>query len=433
MRLQTKAYSKPRVRGRRDGGSKPLTAPVKANGRRTQVGVQTLQTTRRFTESPLDTGARVVSVDPLQIVILGLSITSSWGNGHATTNRGLVRELSARGHEVLFLERDAEWYASNRDLAKPPYGRTVLYSSVKQLKNRFASAIAKADLVIVGSYVPEGAVIGEWVTKIAQGITAFYDIDTPVTLAQLARGDLDYLSRALIPRYALYLSFTGGPTLNFLRQRYGAPRAYPLYCSVDPALYYPQDLEKRWDCGYMGTYSDDRQPALDRLLLEPARQWQKGRFVVAGPQFPRSIRWPGNVKRFTHISPARHGRFYNTQKFTLNVTRAAMVAAGYAPSVRLFEAAACGTPIISDWWPGLDTFFEPDKEILIARSSRESLAFLRDLSEGERRQIGDRARARVLAGHTAKDRAIELENYALELLNRNGYPKPGHAKKEAKK
>ena len=355
---------------------------------------------------------------PLRVVILGLSITSSWGNGHATTYRGLVRELTARGHQVLFLERDQEWYALNRDLPKPPYGRTVLYSSFKELKRRFASAIAQADLVIVGSYVQQGADIGDWVTKIAKGVTAFYDIDTPVTLARLTSGNLDYLSCSLIPRYQLYLSFTGGPTLEFLEKRYGAHRALPLYCSVDPEIYFPEAPAGRWDFGYMGTYSDDRQPALERLMLTPARQWAEGRFVVAGPQFPRSVRWPLNVKRFTHLSPAKHCRFYNQQKFTLNVTRSAMVAAGYSPSVRLFEAAACATPVISDDWPGLETFFKPGKEILVARSGADTLGYLRDLPEPERRRIGERARARVLAKHTAAHRARELETYALQLLGK---------------
>ncbi len=296
-------------------------------------------------------------VRPLNIVFLGLSLTSSWGNGHATTSRGLVRELSARGHAVLFLERDVEWYASNRDMRKPPYGRVELYRNLKELKDRFTGEIKNADVVIVGSYVQEGAQLGEWVTRTAQGVTAFYDIDTPVTMANLAQGDLDYLSAALISRYDLYLSFTGGPMLDLIENRYGSPMARPLYCSVDPNLYFPEAQKIRWELGYMGTYSDDRQPALDELLLQPARDWTGGRFVVAGPQYPKSVRWPRNVKRYLHLSPAKHRAFYNAQKFTLNITRADMVEAGYSPSVRLFEAAACGTPIISDDWEGLDAFF----------------------------------------------------------------------------
>ena len=265
--------------------------------------------------------------------------------------------------------------------------------------------------------------------NVASGITAFYDIDTPVTLAQLARGKVDYVSRALVPQYDLYLSFTGGPTLDFLEDRYGARMARPLYCSVDPALYFPKAEQTRWDLGYMGTYSDDRQPALERLLLEPARQWTAGRFVVAGPQFPRTIAWPRNVRRFMHLPPGRHRKFYNAQRFTLNVTRAAMVAAGYSPSVRLFEAAACGTPIITDEWEGLEAFFTPGEEILIARSSEDTLAFLQELPEAERRRIGQRARARVLSEHTAKHRALELERYALELLGKSAAPGLGKISK----
>ncbi|MDQ3928864.1 MAG: glycosyltransferase, partial [Chloroflexota bacterium] len=321
---------------------------------------------------------------PLNIVILGLSITSAWGNGHATTYRGLVRELTARGHKVLFLERDVPWYASNRDLPSPPFGRTELYSSLAELKERFTTDVSDAGLVIVGSYVPEGVSVGEWVVQTARGATAFYDIDTPVTLAKLERGDMEYLSPELIPRYGLYLSFTGGPTLERIERQYGSPRARPLYCSVDPALYYPEAQEMRWDLGYMGTYSDDRQPPLDWLMLEPARRWSGGKFVVAGPQYPPDIEWPPNVQRIEHLPPVEHRAFYNAQRFTLNITRADMVAAGYSPSVRLFEAAACATPIISDWWEGLDTIFEPGEEVLVARSPGETLKYLRDMPEGER-------------------------------------------------
>jgi spore maturation protein CgeB len=354
----------------------------------------------------------------LRIVILGLSITSSWGNGHATTYRGLVRELGAMGHDVLFLERDVEWYAANRDLPNPPYGRTALYASLHDLKRRFADDVRAADLVIVGSYVPEGSAVGEWVIKQVKGAAAFYDIDTPVTLARLARQDADYITAPLVGRYDLYLSFTGGPVLEYIEKKYGSPMARPLYCSVDPSLYFAEDGDMKWDLGYMGTYSKDRQAALARLLVEPARGWPKGGFVVAGPMYPPEIRWPANVERVEHLSPAEHRGFYNAQRFTLNVTRADMIEAGYSPSVRLFEAAACATPIISDWWPGLDTFFRVDEEILVARSSQEVLRFIKQMPGAERVAVGRRARARVLAEHTARHRAFELVAYTAELLGR---------------
>lgn len=354
----------------------------------------------------------------LDIVILGLSITSSWGNGHATTYRGLVRELSTRGHRVRFLERDVPWYAENRDLPRPPYGETALYADQEELRDRFTAAVREADLVIVGSYVPEGVAVGEWVTATAGGATAFYDIDTPVTLAKLGRGDHEYLTPELIPRYHAYFSFTGGPTLRRLERCYGSPMARPLYCSFDPELYYPEEIEKRWDLGYMGTYSDDRQPVLDRLLVEPARCWREGRFTVVGPQYPKNLKWPRNVKRNDHLPPEKHRSFYNAQRFTLNVTRADMVAAGYSPSVRLFEAAACATPILSDSWPGLETIFSLGEEILTVRNGWEVLQYLRDVPEEERRALGERARKRVLAEHTAAHRAEELEGHALRLLER---------------
>lgn len=352
-----------------------------------------------------------MTVVPLRIVILGLSITSAWGNGHATTYRGLVRELAARGHDVLFLERDVLWYAQNRDLPTPPFGRTALYESLADLQERFTPDVRDADAVIVGSYVPEGVAVGRWVQGMAHGVKAFYDIDTPVTLAKLARGDFEYLAPDMIPSYDLYLSFAGGLALTQLEDQYGSPCARPLLCSVDSALYYPEDAEPIWDFGYMGTYSDDRQPPLDRLLIEPARRWAEGRFVVAGPKYPAGIAWPPNVARIEHLPPAEHRSFYNRQRFTLNVTRADMIKIGYSPSVRLFEAAACGVPIISDDWEGLDTYFTPDREILISHGPEQTLAFLRELPEADRQALGAQARARVLAAHTAAHRAAELEDY----------------------
>jgi spore maturation protein CgeB len=355
----------------------------------------------------------------MRIVILGLSITSSWGNGHAVTYRALVRGLTERGHDVLFLERDVPWYASNRDLPEPPFGRTCLYSSVADLKDRFAGDIRGADLVIVGSYVPEGVAVGQWVTSHGACVTAFYDIDTPVTLAKLERGNTEYLSRSLVMRYDMYLSFTGGPTLERLRKRYYAQRALALYCSVDPEHYYPDPQAIRWDMGYLGTYSLDRQPTLDKLMLEPARGHADLRFCVSGSLYPEGLRWPSNVERVEHLPPAFHREFYNSQRFTLNVTRADMVRAGYSPSVRLFEASACGTPIISDAWDGLAEIFTIGSEILVARSPEESLVYLQEIREDERVAIGERARDRVLSEHTAERRGEQLERYALETMGRS--------------
>jgi spore maturation protein CgeB len=356
----------------------------------------------------------MITSDRKRIVILGLTITSSWGNGHATTYRGLVRELARRRHQVLFLERDMPWYSANRDLPAPPFGKTALYSSLDELRDVHAAAIRDADLVIVGSYVPDGIEVGQWVCGTARGITAFYDIDTPVTLAALAAGTCTYLSAALIPRFDLYLSFTGGPTLGRLQRQYGARAARALYCSFDPAAYHPEKVEPRWDLGYMGTYCATRQPGLERLMLSAARNAAGQRFVVAGPGYPPATQWPANVDRIDNVPAHEHRAFYTAQRYTLNLTRADMIRAGYSPSVRLFEAAACGVPIISDCWKGLDTLFQPGSEILISESARETIHYLVDVPERERRAIGRRARRRVLAEHTAEHRAVQLEQYLAE-------------------
>lgn len=351
----------------------------------------------------------------MKIVIFGLSITSSWGNGHASTYRALVRELTRRGHELVFFERDVAWYSDHRDFQPAAStARIILYETLDDLGEHL-STVESADAVMVGSYVPEGIAVCEWVLRVARGITVYYDIDTPVTLARMEQGECDYLSPELIPRFQLFLSFAGGKILKRLEEEFGSPCARAFYCSVDPTYYFPEIHSVRWDLGYLGTYSDDRQSALNRLMLEPAREWKMGRFVVAGPMYPHDIAWPPNVERLEHLPPDEHRRFYNSQRFALNITRADMIAAGHSPSVRLFEAAACATPIISDWWEGLDDFFVPGAEIFVARNTEDVLGIIRDVSPEDAVALGAAGRRRVLAAHTASHRAAELEDYLEEL------------------
>jgi spore maturation protein CgeB len=343
----------------------------------------------------------------MKLVVLGLSLSSSWGNGHATTFRALLGAYVKRGHDILFLERDVPWYAAHRDLPDPGWCRLELYEDLGALE-AWRETIARADAVMVGSYVPEGVEVSKRVQSWARGATAFYDIDTPVTLAKLRRGDFEYLSPEVIPGFDLYLSFTGGPTLRRIERDYGAPSARALYCCVDAAAYRPLPRPKRWDLSYLGTYSDDRQPTLERLLIEPARRLPHLRFVVAGPQYPDGIDWPANVERIEHCPPADHAEFYAASRFTLNVTRADMIAAGWSPSVRLFEAAACATPVISDRWQGIEDLLRPGEEIILADDSD---AVVQALTGAEPAAIGEAARRRILAAHTADHRAAELEAY----------------------
>ena len=353
----------------------------------------------------------------MKLVVLGLSLSSSWGNGHATTYRALLEAFAARGHTVAFLERDVPWYRGDRrDLVEPTYCALTFYDDLAGLEPHRAM-VASADAVIVGSYVPDGVEVGRWALSAARGPVGFYDIDTPVTLAKLERGDLEYLTPELIARYAAYLSFTGGPTLARLERTFGSPAARPLFCSVDERRYRPLPSESRWDLSYLGTYSADRQPGLDRLLLEAARRAPHLRFAVAGAQYPPEIDWPRNVERLEHVGPADHAAFYAASRWTLNVTRADMIAAGWSPSVRLFEAGACACPVISDVWPGLDEIFSPRSEIVLARTTEDVLEAL-DRPEHDRLRLAQAFRARVLAEHTAAHRAAELERVLEEVCGR---------------
>lgn len=345
----------------------------------------------------------------MKVVFVGLSITSSWGNGHATNYRALCAELNRRGHDVLFCEREVPWYAAHRDLPEAPGGRLLLYESVGQLRRQAREAVADADLVILGSYVPEGVAVADWLLRTAGGAVAFYDIDTPITLQKLTDGDREYLGAEQVREFDLYLSFTGGPTLEVLRERFGARRPLQFYCLVDPEAYRPQSGAPGLELGYLGTYSDDRQPAVEELLLAVAHRRPDSRFALAGSSYPPGIAWPANLTRIDHLPPSAHPAFYADQRFTLNVTRAQMRRAGFSPSVRLFEAAACGVPVISDVWPGLDEVFVPGEEILIAGDRDDVIRILDEVDEPLRSAIGGRARERVLREHTAAQRVGLLE------------------------
>jgi spore maturation protein CgeB len=351
-----------------------------------------------------------VQSSQLTWVFIGLSITSSWGNGHATTYRALLQALRRRGHRIVFLERDVPWYRDNADMPHPAFCETMLYGSLDELYGRYAELIEHADACIVGSYVPDGAEVSEFVARVCRGVTAFYDIDTPITLRALEDGTCGYLRKDNVPDFDVYFSFTGGPILRRLCKDYGARRAEPLYCAVDPDVYFPSATEIRWSMGYLGTYSIDRQPVLERLLCAAARRLPESHFIVAGAQYPQDLGWPPNVAYRSHISPQLHRNFYGAQRATLNVTRRDMVLAGYSPSVRLFEAAACGVPIITDAWQGLETFFVPDEEILIAKDTDDVVRHLTGMTDERRVAIGERARQRVLREHTASHRAATLES-----------------------
>ena len=349
----------------------------------------------------------------MKIVICGLAITSSWGNGHATTYRALIRALDARGHKVVFFERDLEWYASNRDMPEPPFCRVHIYDRWEEVRARVRRELSDADVAIIGSYFPNGVAATNEILDSRAAVKAFYDIDTPITISKLQTGDQEYLRRDQIPGFDLYFSFTGGPMLREIESRFGARRAVPLYCSFDPARYRLCEVDSKYRCdlSYMGTYAPDRQSRLTELLCEPARFLPDNKFIVAGPQYPAEIQWPKNVKRIIHLEPKFHPPFYSSSRFTLNLTRKQMIAIGYSPSVRLFEAAGCGAAIISDRWDGLESFFIPEREILLANSRQDVVGFLKHLTDQQVHEIGRRAQERVLREHSAEKRAIQFEEF----------------------
>ena len=355
----------------------------------------------------------------MKIVILGLSITSSWGNGHATTFRALTCALRARGHEIVFFERDLEWYASNRDLPKPTFCQVYIYEEWRKVLSKLRHELADCDVAVLGSYFPDGIAAADEILHSNVPVKAFYDIDTPITVSYLRSGGAEYLSLSQVPGFDIYFSFTGGRILEELEQTFGAQRAVPLYCSFDAERYSRRRKYLRYDCdlSYMGTYAPDRQPKLKELLCKPAEKLSEYKFIVAGPQYPRGTHWPRNVRRIIHLSPRWHAPLYSSSRAVLNLTREQMVAAGYSPSVRLFEAAACAAPILSDSWPGLETFLSPDREIILVESSGDVVRQLRDRDPKELESIGAEAQARVLSEHTSERRARQFEKYVEGVLS----------------
>ena len=345
----------------------------------------------------------------LKIVIWGLTVSSSWGNGHATLWRGLIRALAADGHQVTFVERDVPWYRDHRDLHALPGGRLMLYSDWADVLATRA-ALLDADALIVTSYCPDAVAATRLIEAEGRGVRVFYDLDTPVTLARLAAGEaVDYLPPEGLGGFDLVLSYTGGPALDALRERLGARDARPLYGHVDPQAHRPVPPVElfRGDLSYLGTYAADRQATVERLFVAPAAAAPGQRFVLGGPGYGADFPWQPNIHFMDHVGPADHPAFFCSSRLTLNVTRGDMAAMGWCPSGRLFEAAACGVPIVSDRWDGLDRFFVPEEEILLADGAEDVLAAL-DRSDAALRRIADAARARVLAQHSSVARAREL-------------------------
>lgn len=348
----------------------------------------------------------------MKLVVFGLTISSSWGNGHATLWRGLCRALARHGHRVVFFEKNAPYYASNRDLFEIPNGDLVLYESWSSVRHRAKAELADADAAMVTSYCPDGIEATDLVLDAPRVVRTFYDLDTPVTFAKLRAGEsLSYIGPRGLGEFDLVLSYTGGGALDHLRSQLGARHVAPLYGHVDPDVHHPVAPMKHYasDLSYLGTYAADRQAALQRLFIDAAERRPERRFLIGGAQYPDEFPWQPNIHFVRHLPPPEHPAFFSSSRLTLNITRQAMAEMGWCPSGRLFEASACGVPILSDDWEGLDSFFEPGSEILLARTTEDAVAAL-DLTDAELHRIARASRERTLSEHTSEHRAQELES-----------------------
>jgi spore maturation protein CgeB len=347
----------------------------------------------------------------VKIVIFGLTVSSSWGNGHATLWRGLIGALARRGWHVTFFEHDVSYYAGARDLYHIKGGQLVFYADWDEVWQKAERETADADVAIVTSYCPDAIAAAGLVLNAASALRVFYDLDTPVTLSHLRQdGRADYIGPDGLGGFDLILSYTGGAALTELQTTLGARRTAALYGHVDPEQYRPAEPRPDFagDLSYLGTYAADRQADIERYLVEPAELRPDCRFVIGGALYPHDFPWTPNIHFVRHLPPPDHPAFYASSRLTLNVTRRAMAEMGWCPSGRLFEAAACGAAIATDVWPGLDDFFEPGRDLIAVRTTKDVIAAL-DLSDAELKRIGRNARERVLSDHTSERRAQEFE------------------------
>lgn len=353
----------------------------------------------------------------LKICIFGLTLSSSWGNGHATPYRALVRALHRMHVEVVFYERDAPYYAKQRDFDWCDYCTLVLYKDWHSVRSAALQEARHSDIVLTASYVPDGARITEDLLELDGPLRVFYDLDTPITLRRLEQGGVDYLRREFIPGFDLYLSFTGGKILQRLEQEFGARLARPLFGCVDPDVYHRQAARDPYRCelSYMGTYAADRQPKLEELFLVPAAKFPDQTFLLAGSLYPWEWSWPTSVRRIEHAPPSEHPALYSSSRATLNLTRGEMAEAGFCPSGRFFEATACATPLLTDEWQGLDSFFNLQEELFVVHT-REDVMRALALPDPELNRKALRARQRTLDEHTGTRRAQELLAHCEEAL-----------------
>ena len=355
---------------------------------------------------------------PLDLVIIGRSILSSEANPTAGLYRGLINELAHRGHRTIYLEYHEPGKKYVRDMLKSPYCEVWTYGSTDQLFEEYSYAIQSADVVLMGSMVQDTNRVAEWIAEEARGVTVYYDTNLSATIDHLhcqQDNSAFCLTADNLRHFNLFLSTTGGPFLENLAKRYDLGFARPLYESVDPYSFYRTDTDKSYELGFIGTYKSDRKTLLEATLLGPARTTPNRKFTLAGSGYDEA-ELPRNVTYLEHLPGTNLVDFYNRQHCSLVLSRADRRRMGYTPTRRLLAAAACGVPVLSDAWDGIDYFFEPHRELFCVDNEQDVLDVLYGQDETVRNKIGSAARQRVMAQHTVGHRAEELLEYLDEVV-----------------
>ncbi|ABS27410.1 glycosyltransferase [Anaeromyxobacter sp. Fw109-5] len=348
----------------------------------------------------------------MDIAFFGSSLVSAYWNGAATYYRGLLRALAARGHRVTFYEPDAYDRQSHRDIEDPPWARVVVWPSDAGSLEACLEEAGHADLVVKASGVGvHDALLEARVLELRRpgNRVVFWDVDAPATLERVDADRSDPF-RALVPRYDLVFTYGGGPPVVAAYEALGARRCVPVYNALDPETHHPAMPEARLACdlALLANRLPDREARVREFFLDPAARLPQRRFVLGGAGWG-DLPLPPNVSWLGHVPTADHNALNSSALAVLNVNRDSMARFGFSPPTRVFEAAGAGACIVCDAWEGLETFLEPGREVIVARSGDDVAAAVGALSRERARAVGAAARRRVLAEHTYSRRALEVE------------------------
>jgi spore maturation protein CgeB len=351
-------------------------------------------------------------VTPLRIAFFGSSLVSAYWNGAATYYRGVLGELAQRGHRITFYEPDAFDRQQHRDLPDPEWARLVVYGAHENGVMGALKDAAAADLIVKASGV---GVFDELLEQSVVALrrrgrmVAFWDVDAPATLERMAR-DLADPFRALVPQYDLVLTYGGGDPVVRTYDGFGARKCVPIYNGLDPTTHFPVSQEERFSCdlGLLANRLPDREARIESFFLDAAARLPAHRFLLGGNGWEDKP-LPRNVGRLGHVYTRDHNAFNCSAHAVLNVSRDSMARTGFSPATRVFEAAGAGACVISDAWEGIETFFDPGSEILMAGDGGDVAGLIEHLSPERAQRIGGAARRRALAEHTYARRVDLLE------------------------